>query len=296
MSNWNMDLNVAKDMNLFRERVAATVAFQFTNVFNHVVLNDPYLSISAIRRLGRPRFEQRQRRWWPSKHAAAAYVPLAAPVLGSENGLGASGVILGAPFLFWGRRAAWKGGCSQDWLPHPSAELQWGGQFCLPPPFQAASFFYRRNFPRGPHKLAVTCYERRLPHWDVVGQPLFVTFRLHGTLPASRVFPPQRLSSGKAFVAMDRILDGARCGPAYLGRTEIAELVMNALFAGECKFRRYQLHAFVVMPNHVHVLVTPKVFATRWLGPLKGFTGSSGQPGAGHCRAELSGKMRAMTT
>jgi len=45
MSSWNMDLNVAKDINLFRERVAATVAFQFTNVFNHVVLNDPYLSI-----------------------------------------------------------------------------------------------------------------------------------------------------------------------------------------------------------------------------------------------------------
>ncbi len=26
------------------------------------------------------------------------------------------------------------------------------------------------------------------------------------------------------------------------------------------------------MPNHVHALVTPRVFATQWLGPLKGFT------------------------
>jgi REP element-mobilizing transposase RayT len=26
------------------------------------------------------------------------------------------------------------------------------------------------------------------------------------------------------------------------------------------------------MANHVHVLVTPKVAATKWLGPLKGFT------------------------
>ena len=115
-------------------------------------------------------------------------------------------------------------------------------------------------------------YERRLPHWDVVGQPLFVTFRLYGTLPASRVFPPERLSSAKAFVAMDRILDAARHGPAYLGRPEIAELVVNALFAGECTFLRYELHAFVVMPNHVHVLVTPGVPSTKWLGPLKGFT------------------------
>lgn len=45
MSNWNMDLNLAKDMNLFRERVAATLSFQFSNVFNHVVMNDPGMSI-----------------------------------------------------------------------------------------------------------------------------------------------------------------------------------------------------------------------------------------------------------
>jgi putative transposase len=31
------------------------------------------------------------------------------------------------------------------------------------------------------------------------------------------------------------------------------------------------MHSFVVMPNHVHLLVTPQVVATRWLGPLKGF-------------------------
>src|ERR671939_132961 len=54
-------------------------------------------------------------------------------------------------------------------------------------------------------------YERRLPHWDTVDQPLFVTFRLHGSLPAHRVFPPDSLaSSGKAFVAMDRLLDRGR--------------------------------------------------------------------------------------
>src|SRR4029079_5894564 len=35
---------------------------------------------------------------------------------------------------------------------------------------------------------------------------------------------------------------------------------------------RYQLHAFVVMANHVHMLVTPTVASTKWLGPLKGYT------------------------
>ena len=45
MSNWNMDLNLAKDINLFRERVAGTLSFQFSNVLNHEILNNPYLSI-----------------------------------------------------------------------------------------------------------------------------------------------------------------------------------------------------------------------------------------------------------
>ncbi len=73
-------------------------------------------------------------------------------------------------------------------------------------------------------------YERRLPHWDLVDQPLFVTFRLHGSLPAQRVFTPEGLAlSGKAFVTMDRLLDPGANGPLHLCRREIAELVAGAL-------------------------------------------------------------------
>jgi REP element-mobilizing transposase RayT len=132
----------------------------------------------------------------------------------------------------------------------------------------------------------MTHYERRLPHWDLVGHAVFVTFRLRGSLPASRVFPPERLTSGKAFVAIDRILDKAASGPLYLRMPGIATLVVACLCDGEQRFRRYQMHSFVVMPNHVHLLVTPNVPATRWLGPLKGFIaheanrmlGRSGEP------------------
>jgi len=119
----------------------------------------------------------------------------------------------------------------------------------------------------------MTHYERRLPHWDVVGRPLFVTFRLHDSLPASRIFPPERLQGGKAFVAMDRILDMSRNGPLFLRQPEIAIMVAGALLEGEHRFQRYRLHSYVVMPNHVHLLVTPQVVATQWLGPMKGFTG-----------------------
>jgi hypothetical protein len=46
LPNWNMDANIAKDFRVFRERVFATMSFQFVNVFNHVTLRDPYLDIS----------------------------------------------------------------------------------------------------------------------------------------------------------------------------------------------------------------------------------------------------------
>jgi hypothetical protein len=129
-------------------------------------------------------------------------------------------------------------------------------------------------------------YERRLPHWNVVGRSLFVTFRLHDSLPVNRVFPPSELTTGKAFVAMDRILDRAATGARYLAIPEIAALVVSAIGDADRRLLRYKLHSFVVMPNHVHLLVTPNVQATRWLGPLKGFTayqanrilGRTGQP------------------
>ena len=129
-------------------------------------------------------------------------------------------------------------------------------------------------------------YRRRLPHLDAVGQPVFVTFRLHDSLPSNRTFCAEQLSAGAVFVAMDRILDRAQTGPLYLRRPEIAEMVVAAVSDGERQFQRYELHSFVVMSNHVHLLVTPHVPAGRWLGPLKGFTahqanqmlGSKGKP------------------
>ena len=76
----------------------------------------------------------------------------------------------------------------------------------------------------------MTHYERRWPHCDLAGQAFFVAFRLHGTLPASRIFLPERLISGKAFVAMDRILDRATGGRGTLAVQRTAPSV-------ECLFR-----------------------------------------------------------
>ena len=109
---------------------------------------------------------------------------------------------------------------------------------------------------------------RRLPHHYAIGEPLFVTFRLHGSLPTGRVFPGGRLSSGKAFVCLDRLLDEQRAGPAYLRMPAIAEVVADSIGKGAAG--DYLLHAWVVMPNHVHLLITPQVEVTALLRRLKG--------------------------
>ena len=101
-------------------------------------------------------------------------------------------------------------------------------------------------------------YRRRRPHWYPDGRPLFLTWRLQGSLPPHRFFPPIPRANGKAFAAMDRLLDHARTGPLYLARPEIASIVVKAILQGRDLFNHYDLHAFAVMPNHVHLLITPK--------------------------------------
>ena len=116
----------------------------------------------------------------------------------------------------------------------------------------------------------MTLSQRRLPHIYTIGEPQFVTFRLHGSLPAGRDFPRDSLTSGRAFVAMDRLLDNARYGPIHLQQPDIAVAVRSAIqhSAG----RAYDLHAWVIMPNHVHLLLTPHSQVSAFLRRLKGYS------------------------
>ncbi len=115
-------------------------------------------------------------------------------------------------------------------------------------------------------------YRRRLPHWQPADKPLFLTWRLHGTLPRNRYIGSEGLTSGYAFACVDRFLDRCECGPTWLGRDDIARLVADALRYGERTLGFYRLHSWVVMPNHVHVLLTPSVAASKLEQSLKGFT------------------------
>jgi REP element-mobilizing transposase RayT len=112
---------------------------------------------------------------------------------------------------------------------------------------------------------------RRLPHLDAIGQPQFITFRLHNSLPDHRVFPPSNLTSGQAFLAVDRLLDLARSGPTFLKQPSIAQLVQTSLKQGVA-LAHYVLHSWVIMPNHIHLLLTPQVILAKLLCSLKATT------------------------
>ena len=112
---------------------------------------------------------------------------------------------------------------------------------------------------------------RRLPHLYPADGWLFVTWHLHGSVPRARYPPPGKASAGKAFVWLDRYLDTTRQGPMFLRQPAVAQVVVEALRRGS-DLGRYELRAFAVMGNHVHVLFRPRQPVSRVLQWLKGST------------------------
>jgi len=121
-------------------------------------------------------------------------------------------------------------------------------------------------------------YRRKLPHWhpDVTEAAfLFITWRLAGSIPRSPLPRPPTgapLSAGRAFLALDREADKAALGPVWLRDARVARVVAHALLYGESGRRFYQLRAWVIMPNHVHVLMRPKTSVPVIIRWLKGST------------------------
>jgi len=101
---------------------------------------------------------------------------------------------------------------------------------------------------------------------------LFITWRLFGSLPGAVPQEVKRVSAGRAFVVADRELDRAASGPVWLKDPVIAQCVVDALRYGESHLKLYKLEAFVVMANHVHVLLYPDAALPRITKAIKNFT------------------------
>jgi len=120
----------------------------------------------------------------------------------------------------------------------------------------------------------LTIYERNLPHCRQAGATYFVTFRLGDSLPQDKLrqlmeirrdwerrHPPPRQGmeleefAREMFERVERWLDQGY-GECHLKHPQLAAFIIDAMhhFDGT----RYELDAYVVMPNHVHTIVRPE--------------------------------------
>ena len=120
-------------------------------------------------------------------------------------------------------------------------------------------------------KMTFIYYHRNLPHWQPEGQPIFLTWRLHGSLPKGFTSHLRKWENepAKQFLAADLKLDAASTGPRWLSDPKIAAPAEHAIRRG-AELGHYVLHAYVVMPNHIHMLLNPLVPLRRITGGIKG--------------------------
>ena len=101
-----------------------------------------------------------------------------------------------------------------------------------------------------------------LPHWEAGEVAQSITFRLADSLPAVALerlrgeldHRPKDDQALKRRIRIEEALDRGY-GSAALSNPDIGEIVENALLHFDVA--RYRLHAWCVMPNHVHALITP---------------------------------------
>jgi len=101
-----------------------------------------------------------------------------------------------------------------------------------------------------------------LPHWEAGEIAQSITFRVADSLPAELL---QRWRDELKGLSEDKIALKRRArieealdrghGAVLLSHPAVAELVERSLLHFDID--RYKLHAWSIMPNHVHVLVTP---------------------------------------
>lgn len=120
-------------------------------------------------------------------------------------------------------------------------------------------------------------YRRHLPHYQPQGVVFFVTFRLKNSLPYEIIESLQQererakvalhtlpeckrvsqnmLDDRHYFERWETYLNRAGFGPRWLSQPEIADVVKEALHYRDGKV--FDLHAYCIMPNHVHVVFEP---------------------------------------
>jgi putative transposase len=68
--------------------------------------------------------------------------------------------------------------------------------------------------------------------------------------------PGRNINPSEEFRLAESILDRAAQGPLWLKNPYVADKMVEMLLHGSFELRRFELHAYSVMANHMHVLLT----------------------------------------
>ena len=73
-------------------------------------------------------------------------------------------------------------------------------------------------------------------------------------------------------MAVDRELAKAQTGPTWLKDDRVAQCMVETLLFGEESLHLYDLHAWVLMANHVHILIEPNAELPQITRRIKTFS------------------------
>ena len=149
-------------------------------------------------------------------------------------------------------------------------------------PHDAIQFLDKKKF--------VYIWGSKLPHWFQEHKTTFITFRLADSLPQTKIeellYIKRRMQQEGSFSndaiarevynetiisKMDEWID-AGYGGCILKEPKTRRIVYDAIHYFDGK--QYVLHSFVIMPNHVHILLTPicDIPILNYIGEIKRFT------------------------
>ncbi len=93
-----------------------------------------------------------------------------------------------------------------------------------------------------------------LPHLKAEGGIYAVTFRLHDSLPTNVLAQMTDLDVNEKNTVLETALNAGH-GECWLAQPKVAEMLKQVLLTKHNQ--DYYLHAWVIMPNHVHLLLEP---------------------------------------
>ncbi len=106
-----------------------------------------------------------------------------------------------------------------------------------------------------------------LPHLDLIGHYQFITFRTHDSTDSFlKKLALQNKPNQKIQLEVDKYLDGSQNG-AYLNDEALITLTGFLKSKNELI---YELIAFSIMPNHVHILIKPLKSLSSVMQIIKG--------------------------